>query len=75
MSKTKSVDIFKDLKNIIGQKLISVHQNPDYSIVLNFETTEFRLHNISGEYLKVKGAYYSSDAQTKKKHSNPNQAS
>ena len=50
------IEAFKDLKARIGDKLISVYQNPDYSIVMTFENGEFRLANISGEYLKVKGA-------------------
>lgn len=56
MINKKEIEAFKDLKARIGDKLISVYQNPDYSIVMTFENGEFRLANISGEYLKVKGA-------------------
>lgn len=57
MTKPKAIEAFIDLKKIIGEKLLAVYQNPDFSIVLVFENnTEFRLDNVSGEYLKVKGA-------------------
>ena len=56
-TKAQTIEAFIDLKKLIGQKLVAVYQNPDFSIVLVFDNnTEFRLDNVSCEYLKVKGA-------------------